>query len=178
MPGRHEGYLIDLIDEISTKMEFDFNLTVVPFSQFGRCFDYNGTCSGLKNKVKNGEVDFGLVLVWIHSFEMNILDFTIPFYESSGLKILMKKPTKPVVIFKFLTVFEMYVWLTILGLYSLTTVLLCFYDHMSPFSYRKSRLANVNGDLVNARMFSIKEGCWFGLMSLTAEGGGVIPRSK
>lgn len=175
---KYEGYLIDLIKEISTIMDFDYNLTVGPLSSYGSCFYFNDTCDGLKNKVKNGEVDIALVLAWIASYEMHLMDFTIPFYESSGLKILMKKPTKPVAIFKFLTVFEGNVWLTILAMYFLTIVLLQFYDLKSPFSYRNNRLVYANDDLEKERIFSIRESSWFGLMCLMAEGGGATPRSK
>lgn len=174
----YHGYLIDLINEVSQIVGFDYNLTVEPITEYGGCYYYNASCDRLKNKVKNGEMDMLLAIAWITSYESELMDFTIPFYGSSGLVILMKKPIKPVAIFKFLTVFEPNVWWTILGLYFLTTVVLHFYDLKSPFSCRNYRVFDPDNDLHQERLFSVRESLWFGLMCLMAQGGGAIPRSK
>lgn len=169
--------MIDLIHKLSDTIGFKFNLTIGPLNAYGKLYD-NGTWDGLVKKVIDGEADLGLTIQWKTSYHLAYVDYSISFYENAGLMILMKKPVKPIAFFKFLTVFETNVWLTILTLYFLTVILIYFYDYMSPFSYRNNKEAYVNDDLEQKRSFSIKECLWFGLMCLMPQGGGSIPRSK
>jgi hypothetical protein len=49
-----------------------------------------------------------------------VVDFTVPYYDLVGITILMKKPSVPSHLFKFLTVLETNVWLCILAAYFFT----------------------------------------------------------
>lgn len=176
-PMKYEGYLIDLLHATQDIIGFNYTLTVGPLNSYGILLK-NGTWHGLTQKLIDGEAEMGLVLQWMTSFHSPYLDFSYPFYDNAGLKILMKKPVKPIAFFKFLTVFETNVWLTILALYFLTSFTIYFYECKSPYSFRNNRAAYVHDDLEKERIFSIKECLWFGVMCLMPQGGGAIPRSK
>lgn len=174
--AEYEGYFIDLIDELSRIIGFEYDLTVGPMNAYGRLI--NGSWNGLMGNMTTNKADIGLMFFWIMSDRMDVVDYSIPFYDNAGLKILMKKPVKPNAFFKFLTVFESEVWVTMIGLYALTCLLLYFYDWKSPFSYRNNSEAYQHDDLEKERLFSLRECFWFGLMCLMPQGGGTIPKSE
>ena len=49
-----------------------------------------------------------------------VIDFTVPYYDLVGLTIIMKKPKVTSSMFKFLTVLEVDVWISILAAYVFT----------------------------------------------------------
>lgn len=44
----------------------------------------------------------------------SVVDFTVPFYDLVGIRVLMKKASVPSHLFKFLTVLDNQVWLSVL----------------------------------------------------------------
>ena len=82
------------------------------------------------------------------------VDFTIPYYDLGkyfsnirgfensyfqvGISILMKKSSIDTSLFKFMEVFELEVWCSILVAYVITAVLMWIFDRWSPFSYQNN----------------------------------------
>ena len=99
----------------------------------------------------------------------NVIDFTVPYYDLVGLTILLKKPEFDYELFKFLIVLDENVWLCIIASYFLFSGLLYAFDKLSPYSYQNNRekYQNVSPE---PRIFTIKEGIWFCMMSLTPQG--------
>lgn len=99
----------------------------------------------------------------------NVIDFTVPYYDLVGLTILLKKPEFDYELFKFLIVLDENVWLCIIASYFLFSGLLYAFDKLSPYSYQNNRrkYENVTPE---PRIFTIKEGIWFCMMSLTPQG--------
>lgn len=98
-----------------------------------------------------------------------MIDFTVPYYDLVGLTILLKKPEFDYELFKFLIVLDENVWLCIIASYFLFSGLLYAFDKLSPYSYQNNRrkYENVTPE---PRIFTIKEGIWFCMMSLTPQG--------
>lgn len=99
----------------------------------------------------------------------NVIDFTVPYYDLVGLTILLKRPEFEYELFKFLVVLDEDVWLCIIASYFLFSGLLYVFDKLSPYSYQnnKHKFENVTPE---PRVFTIKEGIWFCMMSLTPQG--------
>ena len=82
------------------------------------------------------------------------VDFTIPYYDLGkvelkkesfsfcviivGISILMKRSRIDTSLFKFMEVFELEVWCSILIAYVITAVLMWIFDRWSPFSYQNN----------------------------------------
>ncbi len=64
-----------------------------------------------------------------------VVDFTVPYYDLVGITILMKKPSVPSHLFKFLTVLETNVWLCILAAY--------FFTRFTSYKLQDIRTANI-----------------------------------
>lgn len=62
----------------------------------------------------------GLAPLFMMSEREKVVDYTIPFYDLVGMKILMMKPVPETSLFKFLVVMEPTVWGAILGAYLFT----------------------------------------------------------
>ena len=99
----------------------------------------------------------------------NVVDFTVPYYDLVGLTILMKKPKFDYSLVKFLSVLDEDVWGCIIGAFFLFSILICVFDKLSPFSYQNSKQEQTN-DGPESRVFTLKEGIWFCMMSLTPQG--------
>ena len=100
-----------------------------------------------------------------------VVDFTVPYYDLVGITILMKKPTVPSHLFKFLTVLETSVWLCILAAYFFTrydryqqpyqwfyilfsSFLMYLFDRLSPYSFHNNREKYKDDD--EKREFTLK----------------------
>ena len=105
----------------------------------------------------------------------NVVDLSIPFYDLVGSKILMKRITLPTNLFKFFVVLEDSVWGCIIGAFFVGSVILWFFDKMSPYSYQNNIEMYEEDD--EKRYFNFKESLWFCCTSLTPQGGGEAPKS-
>lgn len=118
------------------------------------------------------KADFAVGPLSVMAERENVIDFTVPYYDLVGMTILMKRPEVTYSLFRFLTVLDEAVWGCITGAFFLFSLLLCFFDRFSPFSYQNNRHV-WNGEGHEPRVFSLKEGIWFCMMSLTPQGNRV-----
>jgi ionotropic glutamate receptor len=88
----------------------------------------------------------------------------------------MQKPKFEYSVFKFMSVLEDAVWGCILSAFIIVSVLLAVFDKFSPYSYQNNR-SSWDGQGEEPRVFSLKEGLWFCMTSLTPQGGGEAPRA-
>ena len=102
----------------------------------------------------------------------------------------MKKSSTDTSLFKFMEVFELEVWCSILVAYVITAVLMWIFDRWSPFSYQNNMdkyQVGFNYQFWNLiwffefddekRLFNLKESLWFCMTSLTPQGGGEAPKN-
>lgn len=118
-PKGYKGYCIDLIDKIAQILNFDYEITPVGDGKFGN-MDENGKWNGVVKELMEKRADIGLGSMSVMAERENVIDFTVPYYDLVGITILMKLPTTPTSLFKFLTVLENEVWLCILAAYFFT----------------------------------------------------------
>ncbi|XP_071055575.1 ionotropic receptor 25a [Onthophagus taurus] len=173
-PKGYSGYCIDLINDIATILKFDYEIYVAPDGKFGN-MDIKGNWNGVVKELVEKRADIGLGSMSVMAERENVIDFTVPYYDLVGITILMKLPTTPTSLFKFLTVLENDVWLCILAAYFFTSFLMWVFDRWSPYSYQNNREKYKDDE--EKREFNLKECLWFCMTSLTPQGGGEAPKN-
>ncbi|GBL73770.1 Ionotropic receptor 25a [Araneus ventricosus] len=170
------GYCVELLDEIKEILNFDYTISETKDNKFGTMNDkleWDGMIRDLVDK--RAEIALGPISVMAE--RETVVDFTVPYYDLVGISILMKKPSVPSSLFKFLTVLEANVWACILAAYFITSFLMFMFDRLSPYSYYNNKEKYKDDDEDEKRDFSLKESLWFCMTSLTPQGGGEAPRN-
>ncbi|KAI1278138.1 Glutamate receptor ionotropic, kainate 3 [Halotydeus destructor] len=175
---QYYGYCIDLLKLVADKMnngsdpwDWNYDLYEVPDGRFGEK-RADGSWTGVIGELAERKADIGLGPVAVMAEREVAVDFTVPYYDLVGISILMKKASVPSHLFKFLTVLDNNVWFSILGGYLIVSTLIYIYDRYSPYSYTN---AKEGWETDPRREFSFKECLWFGMTSLTPQGGGEAP---
>lgn len=131
------GYCIDFIVELSHRMNFTYDLVEPPDGNFGeRRAHLDGNFDGLVGSLARGEIDFVVANMKITADREEVIDFVIPYWDETGILIVMKKPLPDHSLFKFMTVLRLEVWLSILAALCLTAFVIWLLDLFSPYSAR------------------------------------------
>lgn len=131
----YEGYCIDFIDSLSRRMNFSYELVEPPSGKFGaRTSD--GGFDGLVGDLVRGETDFIVAALKMTAEREEHIDFVAPYFEHTGILIVMKKPIPDTSLFKFMTVLRLEVWMSILGALCITAVVIWILEVFSPYSAR------------------------------------------
>ncbi|CAL1292890.1 unnamed protein product [Larinioides sclopetarius] len=176
------GYCVELLDEIKEILNFDYTISETKDNKFGTMNDkleWDGMIRDLVDKVSpiSNKAEIALGPISVMAERETVVDFTVPYYDLVGISILMKKPSVPSSLFKFLTVLEANVWACILAAYFITSFLMFMFDRLSPYSYYNNKEKYKDDDEDEKRDFSLKESLWFCMTSLTPQGGGEAPRN-
>lgn len=102
-----------------------------------------------------------------------MIDYVTPYFEQSGISIIMKIEKPDTSIFRFMSVLKWDVWCGVLGAVGVVTILIWGLDRFSPYSFRNNPSTHPNG----TRAFTLGESLWFTLTSLTPQGGGECPKA-
>ncbi|XP_015174609.1 PREDICTED: glutamate receptor ionotropic, kainate 3 [Polistes dominula] len=167
-----EGYCIDFIQKLSIEMQFDYELVIPMDRSFGEKLP-NGQWSGLVGDLAKGETDIAVGALTMTSEREEVIDFVAPYFEQSGILIVMRKPVRKPSLFKFMTVLRPEVWLSIVGALTLTGIMIWILDKYSPYSARNNKRLYP----YPCREFTLKESFWFALTSFTPQGGGEAPKA-
>nr|AXY87918.1 ionotropic receptor 25a.1 [Subpsaltria yangi] len=102
-----------------------------------------------------------------------VIDFVAPYFEQTGISIVIRKPVRKTSLFKFMTVLRLEVWISIVVALIVTGIMIWLLDKYSPYSARN------NKELYPypCRVFTLKESFWFALTSFTPQGGGEAPKA-
>ncbi|XP_012347986.1 ionotropic receptor 25a isoform X2 [Apis florea] len=167
-----DGYCIDFVKKLSEEMQFDYDLIIPEDRQFGKKLP-NGQWNGLIGDLAKGETDIVVAALTMTSEREEVIDFVAPYFEQSGLLIVMRKPVRKPSLFKFMTVLKVEVWLSIVGALTLTGIMIWILDKYSPYSARNNKQLYP----YPCREFTLKESFWFALTSFTPQGGGEAPKA-
>lgn len=101
--------------------------------------------NGLIGDLQNGKAHVALAPLAVMAERELVIDFTVPFYDLVGIQILLKKPEVPQDWFKFLTVLDSQVWLSITVAYFVTSFVIFIFDRLSPYSHKNlARLRKIS----------------------------------
>ena len=121
---RYEGFNVDLIEEISQILGFNYTIKLVADGNYGSFDKVKGEWSGMIGELQSQKADLVVADITItYEWEQGV-DFTMPFMNL-GVTILYKKPTKKDPnLFSFLSPLSFDVWIYIITAYLAVSLLL------------------------------------------------------
>ncbi|XP_046392943.1 ionotropic receptor 25a isoform X2 [Ischnura elegans] len=170
--GKWTGYCVDFMKALAERMEVDYELVAYRDGYFGdRRVD--GTWDGAIGDLAKGETDLLVASTVMTSEREEVIDFVAPYFEQTGISIVIRKPVRKTSLFKFMTVLRFEVWLSIVGALTVTGFMIWFLDKYSPYSAQNNKKMYP----YPCRKFTLKESFWFALTSFTPQGGGEAPKA-
>lgn len=136
----YEGFCIDFIKELSRNMDFIFELVEPSSGKFGEK-QSDGSFDGLIGDLARGETDIIVAALKMTADREEQIDFVAPYFDQTGIHIVMKKPIPDTSLFKFMTVLRLEVWLSILAALSITAIVIWILEIFSPYSSRNYNYA-------------------------------------
>lgn len=143
------GYCMDFFQELIKTLPYSisYELYQAPDNKFGSKNLHVDTkvtnaklksesWNGLIGEIQKGRAHIALAPLSVMAERELVIDFTVPFYDLVGIQILVKKPEVPRDIFKFLTVLDGEVWLSIMVAYFVTSFVIFLFDRLSPYSHK------------------------------------------
>lgn len=174
--ARYEGYAIDLIDELSRLVGFDYVFKEVDDGKYGKFDEDKKEWNGMIREVMIGKADLAIADLSITSSREDAVDFTLPFM-STGISILFKKPTtKELELFSFLSPFENHVWVYVCGAYVGVSLVMFLVARISPYEWENPHPCRQE-DKILRNQFSILNSFWFTIAALMQQGSDLAPRS-
>ncbi|XP_075590538.1 glutamate receptor ionotropic, kainate 2 isoform X2 [Dermatophagoides farinae] len=171
---RFEGYIIDLVEELSKLLGFKYIFKLVDDGVYGT--NENGEWNGLIGEVIKKKADIAVVDLTITSKRAEAVDFTLPFMNT-GISILFKKPTtKVTTLFSFLSPLSSTVWCYVLAAYVGVSTVLFFVGRMSPYEWENPNPCREN-DGVLENNFSQLNSFFFTIGSLMQQGSDLAPKA-
>ncbi|XP_045135403.1 ionotropic receptor 25a-like isoform X2 [Portunus trituberculatus] len=171
-PNDYVGYCVDLAERLAKEMKFDYDFRFPKDGQYG-VRQKDGTWNGLVGDLSNGVTDIIVAPLTMTSEREEVIDFVAPYFDQSGISIVIRKRQREESLFKFMTVLRAEVWVSIVAALVVTGIMIWLLDRYSPYS------AQNNSTLYppNCRKFTLKESFWFALTSFTPQGGGEAPKA-
>ena len=88
---KYEGYIMDLLTELSKKLECQFSVYLVSDRSYGKWHLASGRWIGLIGDILDGKADMAAIDMTVTAIRESVVDFTVPFMHV-GYSILYKKP--------------------------------------------------------------------------------------
>ena len=167
-----EGYCIELLMKLAKSMDFEYEIVPSSRNSYGKKLA-DGSWTGIVGDLISGEIDISVATLTMTTEREEVIDFVAPYFDQSGISILLRKREPKQSIFKFMSVLKTEVWLGILAAVFIVAFLIWALDRFSPYSYHNNKEAYPEG----ARDFTLGESLWFSLTSLTPQGGGECPKA-
>ena len=94
---------------------------------------------GIIGDLVSGETDFAIAALKMYSEREEVIDFIAPYFEQTGISIVMRKPVRQTSLFKFMTVLRLEVWMSIIAALVATAVMIWLLDKYSPYSSKNNK---------------------------------------
>ncbi|XP_074026588.1 ionotropic receptor 8a isoform X2 [Leptinotarsa decemlineata] len=133
------GYCVDFAEKLAKKMNFEYEFIEPTKGTFGK--KENGIWDGVVGDLASGQTDLAITAIIMTADREEVVDFVAPYFEQSGITIVMRKPVKKTSLFKFMTVLKLEVWLSIVAALIVTGFMVWFLDKYSPYSARNNKKA-------------------------------------
>ncbi|XP_032903088.1 glutamate receptor ionotropic, NMDA 3A-like [Amblyraja radiata] len=124
------GYCMDLLEQLSDDLGFDFDLYIVGDGKYGAW--KNGRWTGLVGDLLSGAAHMAVTSFSINSARSRVIDFTSPFYSTS-LGILVRSRDTAAPIGAFMWPLHWTMWVGIFVALHITALFLTLYEWKSPF---------------------------------------------
>ncbi|XP_078281124.1 glutamate receptor U1 [Rhinoraja longicauda] len=169
--GGYEGFCIDLLEIVSSKLNFHYEIQLVKDGYYGTRSE-DGKWNGLLGELMRKEADLAFAPLTITRMRENDFDFTRPFM-SVGISIMARKDSKELAkssrLFQFLSPFATETWFSLLFAFLLTCFCMFLAARLSPGEWNEPQ--------VERNRFSLLDSFWFGIGALTLQGAEPHPKA-
>ncbi|XP_069774679.1 probable glutamate receptor [Narcine bancroftii] len=167
--GGFEGFCIDLLQLLSERLNFKYEIQLVKDGFYGRRLE-NGNWTGMLGELMRKEADLAVAPLTITMVRESDFDFTRPFM-SVGISILMSKDTnsQDTSLFQFLSPFSSETWFSLLFAYVLVSICMFLAARLSPNEWSEPE--------VESNRFSLLDSFWFGIGAFTLQGAEPHPKA-
>ncbi|XP_039303724.1 glutamate receptor ionotropic, kainate 2 isoform X1 [Solenopsis invicta] len=167
---RYEGFTIDIIQEISEILGFNYTFQV----ESGAGKKEGGKWNGMLGKIMADEADLAITDLTITKERVEDFDFSNPILNL-GISILFKKPTKaPPSLFSFLLPFSTDVWIYLIGAYVIVSVLMFIIGRLCPAEWNNPYPCIEEAEELE-NQFTLKNAFWFSIGSIMQQGSEIAP---
>ncbi|XP_019645273.1 PREDICTED: glutamate receptor ionotropic, kainate 2-like [Branchiostoma belcheri] len=133
--ARYEGFLIDMLNVMSKRLNFTFQIDVRDNITIGSQNETDGSWDGMIGMLHRREYDLALDAVATRSFRLKAVDFTEPI-EMAGYYLIMKRPSKAAPgLLQFLNPFSYTVWAVMLCANLGVAILLAINNCLNPYEW-------------------------------------------
>uniref|UniRef100_A0A0B7A178 Glutamate receptor n=1 Tax=Arion vulgaris TaxID=1028688 RepID=A0A0B7A178_9EUPU len=171
------GYCMDMLANISEKVQFNFTIHLSKDGLFGSFEKHNGSdqkyWNGMMGELMRQEADLIVAPLTINPERANDIDFTKPF-KYQGLNILVRKNQKDSSLASFLQPFQDTLWILVGLSVHVVALVLYLLDRFSPFGrFKLAKSDDTEEDALN-----LSSAMWFSWGVLLNSGiGEGTPRS-
>ncbi|TGZ69234.1 hypothetical protein CRM22_003849 [Opisthorchis felineus] len=170
------GYSVEVFEKIADALGLDY----VYIEQLDHIYGVkltNGHWNGVIGEIASKHADVGLGPIVQNGERKLVVDFTIPYYVSAGLAMVVSTKTdQELGPFFFLEVFTGPVWICCISEIVFVSLLVYALDRFSPYSFQNQAMKD-NGASEAGTMFTLKESLWYVLGACTQQGESLDPRS-
>ncbi|XP_042238473.1 glutamate receptor ionotropic, kainate 2-like isoform X3 [Homarus americanus] len=174
---RYEGFCIDLIQEISQILGFNYTIKIAGDSQHGKLDKKLNRWNGMIGELLDQKADVAIGDLTITYEREQEVDFTMP-WMNLGITILYRKPTKkPPNLFSFLSPLSLDVWLYMATAYLGVSLLLFVLARLSPYEWISSFPCREDQEKTLENQYSLFNSLWFTMGSLLQQGTEQQPKA-
>ncbi|UXI22437.1 putative adenosylhomocysteinase 3 [Sarcoptes scabiei] len=173
---RYEGFVPDLMKEISKLLNIRFEINLVKDGAYGAVMNATSNdWNGMIGEVMRGEADIAVADLTINSNREQAVDFTYPFM-STGISIIYKKPTtKETSLWSFLSPFSTAVWICLLGAIVGISLIFFYVGRFTPYEWCNPHPC-IHHDPVLENACNMRNSFWCSIGSLMQQGSDVAPK--
>lgn len=124
---------------MAEKLNFEYELIDPVKGKFGKRDMDTNEWDGIVGDLVRGETDMAITALKMYSEREEVIDFIAPYFEQTGITIVMRNPVRQTSLFKFMTVLRVEVWLSIIAALVTTAVMIWLMDKYSPYSSRNNK---------------------------------------
>ncbi|GFS19666.1 glutamate receptor, ionotropic kainate 3 [Elysia marginata] len=175
----YEGYIRDLLDELSTVTKIQYDIMINSDNHPGRK-DKGGTWGGVVGDVTSGKAQMGAGPITETAQRREDVDFSTPFM-SFGPVVILKRPRKQVMTLQerfrrlFMPLSDS-VWLMSGLAWLVTSAVLYIISYVNPYDWRKL-MKDKQATLREGESFTCLNTFWFTMSTLMWQGYTRAPRS-
>ncbi|XP_028308243.1 probable glutamate receptor [Gouania willdenowi] len=164
-----EGYCVDLIEQLSKKLGFQYKLHLVKDSRYG-AIDSKGNWNGMIGEIVRGEADLAVAPLTLTARREQFVDMTAPFMQT-GLSFILHKDivSDGDSAFSLLSPFSTDTWVGVLIAFLMTVLCIFLVSRISP-----SEWAEPGKD---EQHFTLLHSIWYITGAFTLQGAGPHPRA-
>ncbi|XP_078611649.1 glutamate receptor ionotropic, kainate 2-like [Branchiostoma floridae x Branchiostoma japonicum] len=183
---RFSGFCIDLLEWLSEKLGFRYELYEVEDNNFGAYDPELKKWNGMVHDVITKTADIAMATLTITAQREEACDFTMPYVDVGLTFIMGKEETKTYSLLNFLTPFERDLWFMFVVTAVAVGIFQAVINYLSPYGYRaqeqpgqseRSKRRRRHEDLNAKPPYRLSDAVWQSFTMLVQIGPEVFPRS-